>query len=93
MERASGKCPGAAPGATFIAPTTTWGSPIPPPLRPRDWPKGMVVRAAEFAAQLPQPAGSFTMAYLHFLDRGDWQRALTWLDKARLTARPAANSR
>jgi hypothetical protein len=56
-------------------------------LRPRDWPKDMVVRAAEFAAQLPEPAGSFAMTYLHFLDGGDWQLALTWLDKARDAAR------
>jgi len=28
------------------------------------------------------------MAYAHFLDRGDWQRALHWLDKARQAARP-----
>jgi len=55
-------------------------------LRPRDWPKDMVVRAAEFAAQLPEPAGSFAMTYLHFLDGGDWQLALTWLDKARQAA-------
>ena len=52
------------------------------PLRPRDWPTAMVERAAEFAAQLPDSAGSFAMAYLHFLDRGDWQRALLWLEKA-----------
>ena len=56
-------------------------------LRPRDWPKDMVVRAAEFAARLPEPAGSFAMTYLHFLDGGDWQRALTWLDKAHQAAR------
>jgi hypothetical protein len=56
-------------------------------LRPRDWPKDMVVRASEFAAQLPEPAGSFAMTYLHFLDRGDWQLALTWLEKAREAAR------
>ena len=56
-------------------------------LRPRDWPKDMVVRAAEFAARLPEPAGSFAMTYLHFLDGGDWQLALTWLDKARQAAR------
>jgi hypothetical protein len=30
------------------------------------------------------------MAYLHFLDRGDWQRALVWLDKARHRAQPAS---
>ena len=49
----------------------------------------MVERAAEFAAQLPEPAGSFAMAYAHFLDRGDWQRALDWLDKARPAGAPA----
>ena len=60
------------------------------PLRPRDWPTPMVERAAEFAAQLPDSAGSFAMAYLHFLDRGDWQRALLWLEKAhRARAREA----
>jgi hypothetical protein len=60
------------------------------PLRPRDWPTGTVERAAEFATQLPDSAGSFTMSYLHFLDRGDWQRALIWLDKARHRAQPAS---
>jgi hypothetical protein len=58
------------------------------PLRPRDWPREMVERAAEFAAQLPESAGSFAMAYVHFLDSGDWQRALGWLDKAQRAARP-----
>ena len=56
------------------------------PLRPRDWPTPMVERAAEFAAQLPQPAGSFAMAYAHFLDRGDWQRAVSWLERAHLAS-------
>jgi hypothetical protein len=60
------------------------------PLRPRDWPTPMVERAAEFASQLPEPAGSFIMAYVHFLDCGDWERALTWLDKARQAARPGS---
>lgn len=60
------------------------------PLRPRDWPTAMVERAAEFSTQLPDSARSFAMTYLHFLDRGDWQRALTWLDKARHQARPAS---
>ncbi len=59
-------------------------------LRPRDWPKDMVARAAEFAAQLPEPSGSFAMAYLHFLDRRDWDRALSWLEKARQAARPGS---
>jgi peptidase M50-like protein len=57
-------------------------------LRPRDWPQEMVERAAEFAAQLPNPAGSFALAYAHFLDSGDWERALAWLDRARQTALP-----
>jgi hypothetical protein len=57
-------------------------------LRPRDWPSAMVERAAEFAGQLPEPAGSFAMAYAHFLDRCDWERALSWLDKAHQAARP-----
>ena len=35
-------------------------------LRPRDWPTAMVERAAEFAGQLPEPAGSFAMAYTAF---------------------------
>ena len=56
------------------------------PLRPREWPTPMVERAAEFAAQLPQPAGSFAMAYAHFLDRGDWQRAVDWLERAHLAS-------
>jgi hypothetical protein len=60
------------------------------PLRPRDWPTPLVERAAEFAAQIPEPAGSFTMAYAHFLDSGDWQRALSWLDRAREVARPGS---
>jgi hypothetical protein len=60
------------------------------PLRPRDWPTPMVERAAEFAAQLPDSAGSFAMAYLHFLDRGDWQRALLWLEKAHQAASPGS---
>jgi hypothetical protein len=59
-------------------------------LRPRDWPTDMVERAAEFAAQLPEPAGSFAMAYVHFQDCGDWKRALPWLEKAHLTARPGS---
>jgi hypothetical protein len=59
-------------------------------LRPRDWPTAMVERAAEFAAQLPQPSGSFAMAYAHFLDRGDWQRALNWLERAHLMAQPGS---
>jgi hypothetical protein len=57
------------------------------PLRPRDWPREMVVRAAEFGAQLPEPAGPFAMAYVHFLDCGDWELALSWLEKARGVAR------
>ncbi|MGA2880149.1 MAG: M50 family metallopeptidase [Bryobacteraceae bacterium] len=60
------------------------------PLRPRDWPTAMVERAAEFAAQLPQPAGSFAMAYAHFLDRGEWQRALDWLERAHLASQPGS---
>jgi len=60
------------------------------PLRPRDWPTATVERAAESATQLPDSAGSFAMTYLHFLDRGDWQRALIWLDKARHRAQPAS---
>jgi hypothetical protein len=60
------------------------------PLRPRDWPSALVERAAEFAVQLPEPAGSFAMAYTHFLDCGNWQRALFWLDKAHLAARPGS---
>jgi hypothetical protein len=52
------------------------------PLRPRDWPRDMVVRCAEFAAQLPSPASSFTKAYVHFLDSGDCDRALSWLVRA-----------
>jgi hypothetical protein len=60
------------------------------PLRPRDWPTAMVERAGEFAAQLPDSAPSFAMTYLHFLDRGDWQRALTWLEKAHKSARPGS---
>jgi hypothetical protein len=60
------------------------------PLRPRDWPSDLVERAAEFAGQLPEPAGSFAMAYAHFLDRGDWERALPWLDRAQLAARPGS---
>jgi hypothetical protein len=58
------------------------------PLRPRDWPRDMVERAAEFAAQLPEPSGPFALAYLHFLDCGDWERALWWLDRALQAARP-----
>jgi tetratricopeptide (TPR) repeat protein len=50
----------------------------------------MVERAGEFAAQLPDSAPSFAMTYLHFLDRGDWQRALTWLEKAHKSARPGS---
>ena len=60
-------------------------------LRPRDWPTATVERAGELASKLPDSAGSFAMAYLHFLDRGDWQRALLWLDKARHRAQPAGN--
>ncbi len=60
------------------------------PLRPRDWPTGTVERAAEFATQLSDSAGSFAMTYLHFLDRGDWQRALIWLDQTRHRAQPAS---
>jgi hypothetical protein len=60
------------------------------PLRPREWPSAMVERAAEFAAQLPNPSGSLAMAYLHFLDHGDSQRALTWLDRAHRAARPGS---
>ena len=60
------------------------------PLRPREWPREMVERAAEFAAQLPDPSASFAMAYLHFLDSGDWQRALSWLDRAREVAHPGS---
>jgi hypothetical protein len=52
------------------------------PLRPRDWPTAMVERAAEFSATLPEPIGSYIMAYVHFYDCGDWQRALLWLEKA-----------
>jgi hypothetical protein len=58
------------------------------PLRPRDWPTPMVERAAEFAAKLPEPAGSYAIAYAHFLDRCDWDRALAWLDRAHQAARP-----
>ncbi len=61
------------------------------PLRPRDWPTAMVERAAEFAGQLPEPAGSFAMAYTHFLDRCDWERALAWLNRAHQAARPGSN--
>jgi tetratricopeptide (TPR) repeat protein len=60
------------------------------PLRPRDWPTDMVERAAEFATRLPEPAASYGMAYVHFQDCGDWQRALSWLDKAREAARPGS---
>jgi hypothetical protein len=52
------------------------------PLRPREWPREMVVRCAEFAAQLPSPAASFTKAYVHFLDSGDCDRAFSWLVRA-----------
>jgi len=58
------------------------------PLRPRDWPTAMVERAAEFAARLPDRGTSFAMAYAHFHDRGDWQRALHWLEKAQAATRP-----
>ncbi len=57
------------------------------PVRPREWPRDLIERAAEFAAQLPEPAGGFALAYTHYLDSGDWQRALSWLDKAHLLAR------
>lgn len=57
------------------------------PLRPRDWPTDMVERAAEFATQLPEPATSFARTYAHFLDRGEWELALSWLEKAFLVAR------
>jgi hypothetical protein len=60
------------------------------PLRPKDWPTATVERAAELATQLPDSAGSFVMTYLHFLDRGDWQSALVWLDKARHRVQPAS---
>jgi len=59
-------------------------------LSPRDWPTSMVERAAEFASQLPQPAGSFAMVYAHFMDRGDWQHALSWLERAHLAAEPGS---
>lgn len=59
-------------------------------LRPRDWPTDMVERAAEFASQLPEPAASFARTYAHFLDRGQWEFALTWLEKAYLAARPGS---
>lgn len=59
-------------------------------VRPRDWPTDMVERAAQFASQLPQPAGSFAMAYAHHLDRGDWQRAVSWLERAHLSAQPGS---
>jgi len=57
-------------------------------LRPRDWPTAMVERAAEFAVRLPDRATSYAMAYVHFHDRGDWQRALHWLEKAQRATRP-----
>jgi hypothetical protein len=60
------------------------------PLRPRDWPREIVVRAAEFSAQLLEPAGSFAMAYLHFLDCGERGIALSWLDKACEAAQPGS---
>lgn len=59
-------------------------------MRPRDWPRDLVLHAAEFGAQLPEPAGSFTMAYTHFLDCGEWGTALTWLDKAREVVHPGS---
>jgi hypothetical protein len=60
------------------------------PLRPRDWPTALVERAAEFARQLPEPAASYTKAYVHFLDRGECERAIAWLDKALQAARPGS---
>ena len=60
------------------------------PLRPRDWPREIVVRAAEFSAQLLEPAGSFALAYLHFLDCGERGIALSWLNKACDAARPGS---
>ena len=59
-------------------------------LRPRDWPTDMVEQAAEFAAQLPKPAGDFARTCRHFLDRGEWERAVSWLERAHLTARPGS---
>lgn len=59
-------------------------------LRPRDWPTDMVERAADFAAQLPEPTGSFARTYTHFLDRGEWELALSWLEKAHLSALPGS---
>ncbi len=58
-------------------------------LRPRDWPTATVERAFQLSSQPSDSAGSFAFSYLHFLDRGDWQRALICLDQARNRAQAA----
>ena len=76
------------PWSDFHCANHLMGLSLASPFRPRQWPRDMVLGAAEFAAKLPQPAGSFAWAYVHFLDCGDWVKALTWLEKAREATRP-----
>jgi hypothetical protein len=59
-------------------------------LRPRDWPTATVERAAQLSSHLSDSAGSFAFSYLHFLDRGDWQHALNYLDQARNRSQAAS---
>ncbi len=49
------------------------------PLRPRDWPTDLVVSAAEFGRSLPSGIGAAALAYTHFEDLGDAQRAGEYL--------------
>lgn len=55
-------------------------------LRPGDWPTEMVERAAAFAAMLPNAASMLGMAYAHFEDRGDVERAASYLERASANA-------
>lgn len=49
------------------------------PIRPRDWPSQLVTRAADFGRDLPAALGTFALAYTHFEDLGDSQRAAEYL--------------
>ena len=82
---------GAAPGAIFIAPIIIWGFVAQPrrfarAIGPRRWWNAPVSSPRSY----PTPPDHIAMAYAHFLDRGDWQRALTWLEKAHQAARPGS---
>jgi hypothetical protein len=63
-------------------------------MRPGEWPSEMVEHAAAFAcaAPLPNVASILGMAYVHFEDRGDVERAGSYMERACASAQPGTEA-